>query len=752
MKRLLLSSCLLTIACILSAQPVDPYHTATGGYGYPVSSSASATVWWAEGAYKVMQDMPVPQGKTREVIVSSARNEWESFQVVVLPARRLPEVKVALSGFESKKGTLPASIFTVRKVEYVEVKHPTDSYGKAGLWPDPLPTYRVPEDLDPERNHPFWITVKVPKETPSGVYKGTVMLSSSDGWKEEVPVSLEVWDFTLPDTPTMRSGFGMERFELVAKYNNVSDPEQRKELFDLYMKAFSEHRISPYNPFVLSPIRETITGVPWKGGVFDAIEPHSGRYSFKMTDNSYTSTPEAEMNSKLPVKGGLQYTLSGWSRAAEEDQTFTIGVECFNESGLLLPFENRYDIFTCSKEWKEFTFPLGALPNETRQVAVHLYPTKRTLEGNDLGTVWFDDLELRSDKDGENILAGGDFEVDPEKIDIELDFSEFIPAARKYFGEYGFNGFLLSLKGLGGGTFYDRHPGVFAGFVQGTEEYGRLMRRYLMQMQDALEEAGILGKEYIYWFDEPGDNDYDFVRETNQMIKEYAPKLTTFLTEHLPGHDISDVTDITCSIWNHVDKTKLENVLSRGNEYWTYLCTGPKSPWITLFIDHDDINMRMWSWGSYANHLNGLLIWETVYWNSPEASPDGILQNPWEEAMSWSTSYGLIKGKRQPWGNGDGRLFYPENRHVGTDKDVYLNEAVPSYRAELLRDGIEDYEYLTILERLAGEKPNKAAAARRLLKIPASIYSDGQHYSKDPQAILQYRRRLADTIVSLQKR
>lgn len=40
------------------------------------------------------------------------------------------------------------------------------------------------------------------------------------------------------------------------------------------------------------------------------------------------------------------------------------------------------------------------------------------------------------------------------------------------------------------------------------------------------------------------------------MIKEYAPKLTTFLTEHVAGQDISDVTDISCTIWHQLNHEK----------------------------------------------------------------------------------------------------------------------------------------------------------------------------------------------------
>ena len=740
---------MLTSALMSPAQQVDPYHTATGGFGYPVSSSAQATLWWAEGTYKIMRDMPAPKGKTKAISLAAAKNEWESFQVVVRPERDLSKVEVTISDLKDGKGTIPASAFTVRKVEYVLVKHPTDSYGKTGLWPDPLPTYISPEDLDSGRNHPFWITVKVPKDAAAGIYKGFVTLYSKDGWRESIPVSLEVWNFELPDSPTMRSGFGFS-IDRAARYDNLTTPEQIKKEFDIYMKAFSDHKMSPYNPFSLTPIKETVSGIPWNGGVYDPDQPHGGRYSYKMVDASYTSTPEATLKEKIKVEGGKTGVLSWWSRSDKEEQTFVVGIKCYDLNGYLLPFENRYNSFSCGKEWKGFSYDLGNLPINAAQVSVHLYPSNRVSSGNDLGTVWFDDVELCQGDSGKNLIREGDFEVDPDKIDITLDFSDFLPAARKYFGEYGFTAFRMNTKGLGSGTFYSRKPGEFASFVQGTEEYGRLMRRYLKQLQDGLEQAGILGKEYIYWFDEPGDKDYDFVRETNSMIKEYAPKLTTFLTEHIPGHDISDVTDITCSIWHNIDHEKAKRVHERGNEYWTYLCTGPKSPWITLFIDHDAINMRMWSWGSYVHHLNGLLIWETTYWNSSEASPEGTLQNPWEEAMSWVTGYGTIQGKQAPWGNGDGRLFYPDNRNVGKDNTPHLGEAVPSFRVELLRDGIEDYEYLTILERLAKEKPSKAAAARRLLQIPTSIYTDEQHYSKDPQSILQYRRRIAAAIQKLQ--
>jgi hypothetical protein len=272
-------------------------------------------------------------------------------------------------------------------------------------------------------------------------------------------------------------------------------------------------------------------------------------------------------------------------------------------------------------------------------------------------------------------------------------------------------------------------------------------------MQANLEKNGWLGKEYIYWFDEPNEVDYPFVKETNALIKKYAPGITTFLTEHVAGQDISDVTDISCTIWHKLDHDKIKKMNEAGLEYWSYLCCWPKSPWLSEFIDLDAINLRMWLWGSWKHQLKGILVWETTYWNSTAASPEGYLQNPWEEAMSYVTGYGWPLGKQTIWGNGDGRFFYPLNRDPNNDQRAFTGKPVPSMRLELLRDGIEDYEYFKILEKAIQTAPKSKAAlaakAKELLSIPASIYTDEKTYSKNPQDVLNYRKKLAEMIVSL---
>lgn len=775
-RNLKLFTMLCALLCIIpmNAEKVDPNHIQHGGYGYRISSTSDVDLWWAEAAYKVMKDAPLPIKKKNSINMESAKNEWESFILVFKPNRKLQNVRIELTDMQGESSTIPSSMWTVRKVEYVNVTHPTDNYGFTGMWPDPLPLYKGGDTLENGANHPFWISVKVPKEVAAGKYKGKVRLVAND-WSQDVQIELNVWDFELPDTPTMRSGFGINMSN-ISRYNNLTTDEQKKHAFDMYMKAFSDYKISPYNPFELTPIKEKITGIDWTGGFYDSKEKHEGKYAYMVVDNSYNSNAEAALRDKWPIKGGLTYQLSWWAKSKTADQSFVVGVECYDKNNNLQWFESHFEEYKAGEEWKRYSLDLGKLTPETSQIMVRLYPSKRTSIGEGIGTMWFDDVQLvrtgreiqakawvqgddgvansgvnTQDIQSENLLLCGNFEVDINKINIELDFSEFKQSAKKYMGEYGFNAYRLTLKGLGAGNYYSSSGGVFEGFAQGTEEYNRLMKRYLEQMQENLEEMGILGKEYIYWFDEPAEADYPFIHETNKMIKTYAPKLTTFLTEHIKGQDISDVTDISCTIWHQLDHEKAKKMHEKNQEYWSYLCCWPKSPWISEFIDHDAVNFRMWIWASYVHHLKGILVWQTTYWNSVEATPEGYLQNPWEEAMSWVSGYGWIKGKQTIWGNGDGRMFYPENRDVNNDKRVYNQEVIPSLRLEILRDGIEDYEYLILLQKLAESKhqSGKASKAKRLLQIPESIYTNETTYNKDPQVLLKYRKKLAEAILSL---
>jgi len=749
----------LMVTAILIGGLAVPLIAGSPAYGYLVRGGPPCAVWWAEGAYKVMRDDPVPAAEQGVVRIAAARNEFEPFLIVLRPETPLDDVRVSAGPLTDGQGaTIGPGHVTVCHVGYVNVTTPTDEAGAAGWWPDPLPPYDGPFAAAAGENHPLWITVRVPEEARPGLYTGEIGLAAG-GWSCRVPVELRVRSFALPERPSVRSSFGLPAGDIKA-YHNLETREELERVVDLYYQNMRDHRVAPTSPFELYPMKVETKGLFWKGGEFVAEGVHGGRRALRIGDDAVDENVAAEYEAAVPLYGQAPLDLTLWARTAEAGQKYTVLCEFFTPEKTWIAGLNLLRVFEGSTDWKRETVEFPSLPVEASFLKLSLFPAFRDNAGTTKGTAWFDDIVLRAAPKGpeariDSLLPGGDFEMPLENMKISVDFSEFDRGARRVLDELGFNAFNLHLEGLGTGSFYSRKEGTFCGFPQGTPEYDRLISQYLKQVEDHLAANGWLGREYVYWFDEPDPKDYPFVREGMLNIRRNAPRLTRFITEHRPGPEIMDVSEIGCTIFDRVDPRAVAALAPKGREFWSYLCTGPKAPWVTLFIDHPAVNMRMWLWMTYKWGLEGILVWRADYWNSPTLFPPGGRQDPWRDPMSYTVGYGVPYGQVSHWGNGDGRFLYPPNRDPGNDQMKYLCGPVDSVRWEILREGIEDYEYFVLLrkaiEAAKGKAKLKAAAAEAagLLEFPALLFSSGKDYTKDPLDLLRHRETVAAAIERL---
>jgi hypothetical protein len=336
------------------------------------------------------------------------------------------------------------------------------------------------------------------------------------------------------------------------------------------------------------------------------------------------------------------------------------------------------------------------------------------------------------------VRIGVQFDKTASPPRVKLDFAAFDTAATRYLDEFGFNTFRLPLSGLGwGGQGKPWHDGEFGGFKQGTPEYEALWGDYARQLTEHLEQKGWLRKAYLYWYDEPERSDYAPVRRNNEQIKRLAPKLARMLTEE-PGPELTGAVDIWCPVTPNYRPDICRERQRAGEHVWWYICCWPHAPYCTEFIDHPAVELRTWLWQTWGYGVEGILIWETNWWNQPTRFKSPARQNPWEDPMSYSES--------GTWGNGDGRFIYPPNRD-NDRKQKFLDGPVSSLRWEILRDGVEDYEYFALLRDLLKSKPDPAAEA--LLKAPASVFTDMTHFNTDPTPLLQHREKLARAIERL---
>ncbi|MGN0852025.1 MAG: glycoside hydrolase domain-containing protein [Kiritimatiellia bacterium] len=335
-----------------------------------------------------------------------------------------------------------------------------------------------------------------------------------------------------------------------------------------------------------------------------------------------------------------------------------------------------------------------------------------------------------------------------------FDWADWDREMQKAIDTYHFTGFRIAVEGLGWGDWEHRSDPVYQGFKGGTPEYEALMAKYLGGIEAHLREKGWLDMAYVYWYDEPSPRDYPFVMNGFKTLKKYAPGLRRMLTEE-PCAELLGGPNVWCPLTPNLRSSGEPEARRRGDVFWWYVCCVPKAPYVTEFTDHPGAEMRLWLWQTWGENVQGILIWTTTWWDCAQAYPDRRQpQNPYEDAMSWSTAQSYKPGTRIGWGNGDGRFLYPPVAAAGAQQaETVLDKPVVSYRLELLRDGIEDYEYFALLKRALARAKHLPDGTRAkyeaLLKVPESVYRSMTDFSTDPADMEAHRLRLARAIEAL---
>jgi hypothetical protein len=339
----------------------------------------------------------------------------------------------------------------------------------------------------------------------------------------------------------------------------------------------------------------------------------------------------------------------------------------------------------------------------------------------------------------------------------ELDFSAFDRELARVRERFHFTNFRLPIQGMGGGTFQSRHEPRIGRFGEDTPQYQTLFASYVRQLEQHLREKGWLEMAYVYWFDEPAPKDFPFVRNGMLRLKKYAPGLTRMLTQE-PVDELLGAVNLWCPISDRYDHAMAERRRAEGERFWWYVCCGPKAPYCTLFIDHPATDLRVWLWQTWQRRIVGNLVWESNYWTSGNAYPDQP-QNPYEDPMGYVSDGTLGRGVKHYWGNGDGRFLYPPEAAAVPGKSgpgPVIAPPVSSIRWEMLREGIEDYEYLYLLRDLVAKQratlaPDRLRQLEALLEVPAAITADATTFTTDPAPIFSRRSEIAGAIEALTK-
>ncbi len=133
---------------------------------------------------------------------------------------------------------------------------------------------------------------------------------------------------------------------------------------------------------------------------------------------------------------------------------------------------------------------------------------------------------------------------------------------------------------------------------------------------------------------------------------------------------------------------RMAEAQERGEEVWWYVTRYPHYPEITLSISDPGVDHRIFFWQQKLYNVDGFLYYAVNDW----------FQKASDGTWGWDKKKEVSTDSYTPYTvYGNGVLVY----HGG--KIGKFHEPVEALRLEQIRDGIEDYDYLTLLDEKFGE-------------------------------------------------
>ncbi|MDX9979042.1 MAG: DUF4091 domain-containing protein [Lentisphaeria bacterium] len=280
-----------------------------------------------------------------------------------------------------------------------------------------------------------------------------------------------------------------------------------------------------------------------------------------------------------------------------------------------------------------------------------------------------------------------------------------------------------------------------------TTDDPEIQMQRLQAKRTAFQGLGLPASAYIYGIDEPSPSGYPFVRSVYERARQVAPGFPVMQTvNHTIPKELVGTVDIWCPLSARYDDGTdfYRERQAAGDQLWLYVCCGPKPPYANFFVDQEGAAHRVLFWQTWQARATGLLYWCVIWWHGmpgPQAEthfPDRMPD--FAKDIKTYSQYGV---------NGDGVLLWP-----GPDLTPW-----PSLRLEIVRDGIEDYEYLALLKRciaaaqirqdIPGEWLEQANA---LLEVPPAISRTMRDYTLADEPIQARREQLGDLLERLVQR
>jgi len=248
--------------------------------------------------------------------------------------------------------------------------------------------------------------------------------------------------------------------------------------------------------------------------------------------------------------------------------------------------------------------------------------------------------------------------------------------------------------------------------------------QFLPAFENHLREKGWLEKTVFHIADEPSNHNVMSWRQASEYIHKYAPSLRRI--DAIETTHCFDRLEIWIPKLDHLAAWYdiYKKAQRQGYELWFYTVgIFQKGSYPNKTVDVPLIESRILHWLNYRFGLKGYLHWGFNHWT------DDPFKTP---------------GKHR----GDGWHVYPK-------QDGLIN----SLRWEQMRNGIQDYEYLWMLENkinkiretLSERLSTMIEPSRRPIEIASQAVKTMSQYCKDPNILYCAKRQVIEELLDLDK-
>jgi hypothetical protein len=287
-------------------------------------------------------------------------------------------------------------------------------------------------------------------------------------------------------------------------------------------------------------------------------------------------------------------------------------------------------------------------------------------------------------------------------------------------------------------------PGDLEKLVKDEEfssAFNKKVMSYLAQVKTYFEKHGWKDKlVFNSPIDEPNSKeDYEDTRKWAAIVHEAAPGIP-FLATESPVSDDPEWGELRGQVNNFsihgnalndpgVKKAIFEEDRKGGEMTW-YISCDQIYPQPNYFIDAPAMDPVMLPWITASYKMRGFLYWAANWWSETP--------NPWLDAVTFISGFLCSDGFVL---NGEGSLMYPGDYVKRYTSQPDVDGPITSLRFELLREGIEDYDYLTMLKDAGEDKFADSLVSKMVIDVST--------FSRNVEELYAVRRAMAQRIATI---